>query len=1029
MRPASFLLVALTFAGTVLAQATTGLYRLSSLTGGLPIGDGGPALSARLNLPEGVAIDTAGNIYLSDTEGHRIRRIAPGSNTISTLAGRGRGNAGDGGPALQASFNSPTRLLLDGSSFLYVVDSGNRRIRRINLTSGIVEGFAGNGRRGFAGDGGPARDAQFGGFINMAFDPRYFYIADSANDRVRRIDRQTNIITTFAGIGSAGFSGDNGVAGRAQLNTPTAVQVLPNGTVIFMDNGNSRLRQVEPNALTISTIAVGFEDFNVTDLRLDPTNTLLYLNDLVDDSIFRFNLQTRALNRVAGVIGSYGLFGDNGPATQATLNSPAQLALDPSGNQLYFADRDNHRIRRVDLAGTRVITVAGSPAYGGDQTSVSGSILFNPTGIAADSRGNLYISENGNCIIRRVDSATLLMTRFAGQVNLCKSNPRDGVDARTSTLSYPFGLVFDTADNLYVADAGNGRVRRITPQGIISTVASGLASPRGLAIDQRSRTLYIAEAGRNRVVALDLNSTTNYALYAGNGNCNYSGDGGQAGRAELCYPTGITVASNGALLIADSDNSVIRRVDPVTKIITTIAGTGQALVGSNFTSATETDIAFPWDLDLDASGNLYISSLNRILRVTPGGQVAVVAGPVNNDEGYQDAELATNGRLNFATNVRVAANGNVYFADALNHFIRQMTPYRASRAEIVAGNQQTVGLGLSSSPLTVRVTAEGGRLAPNVDVEWAVTAGGATLASRLTPTDPDGLARVIVRMPTAAAPVVVTATVSGLPVLTFTLTAQAGAGGGGGGPVLGRPVIQTAVSAGAFGGSTRITSGGWMEIFGQNLSATTRSWEGPDFDGVRAPTVLDGVRVAVDGRSAFVAYISPAQINLQVPDGIGTGNVQVIVSNGFGTSVAFSVTSASRVPGLLAPAAFRASNRQYVGALFADGTFVGPPDLVPGAPFRRAAPGDSIVFYAVGCGATNPVFPSGVVVADPAPLPNVVMRFGDHIGRIAFAGLAPGLVGLYQFNVVVPDGVTGDTALTLSVDGVASAQSLFFAAR
>lgn len=1012
-------------------QATTGLYRLSSLTGGLPLGDGGPALSARLNFPEGIAIDAAGVIYFSDTSSHRIRRIAPGSNIVTTIAGRTRGNAGDGGAALQASFNSPTTLLLDGASFLYVLDSGNRRIRRINLTSGIVEAFAGNGRRGFAGDGGPARDAQFGGVMNMAFDARYFYIADTLNDRVRRIDRQNNVITTFAGVGSAGFAGDGGRAGAAQLNGPSAVQVLPNGTVLIMDNLNSRLRQVEPNALTISTLASGFEGFDITDMRLDPTNTTLYMNDLLDDSIFSFNVQTRAFGRVAGVPGFYGLTGDNGPARQATLNGPTQLAFDPSGNQLYFADTDNHRLRRLDIPGTRVITVAGSPAYGGDQTSISGSILFNPTGIAADSRGNLYISENGNCIIRRVDSATLLMTRFAGQVNLCKSaNVRDGGPARDATISYPYGLVFDTSDNLYVADAGNGRIRRITPQGIISTVATGLRSPRGLAIDHQSRTLYIAEAGRNRVVALDLNSTTQYTLYAGNGNCNYGGDGGQAGRAELCFPTGVAVASNGALYIADSDNSAIRRVDPVSKIITTVAGTGQALVGSNFTNATETDIAFPWDIDLDSAGNLYISSLNRILRLTPSGQVAVVAGPVNNDEGYQDAELATNGRLNLATNIRVAANGNVYFADALNHFIRQMTPYRAARATIVAGNQQTVGLGLNSAPLVVGVAAEGDRLAPNVDVLWSVTAGGATLSATRTPTDADGLARVTVRMPTTPAPVVVTATVAGLPVLTFTLTAQEGAGGGGGGPVLGRPAVQTAVSAGAFGGSNRITSGGWMEIFGQNLSATTRSWEGPDFDGgVRAPTALDGVRVTVDGRNAYVAYISPTQINVQVPDGINTGAVQVIVTNTFGASTAFSVTSASRVPGLLAPPAFRANNRQYVGALFADGAFVGPPDLVPGAPFRRAAPGDSVLLYAIGCGATNPVFPAGVVVAENTALPNVLVRFGERTARVTFAGLAPGLIGLYQFNVVVPDGVAGDTALTLSIDGVASTQSLFFAAR
>ena len=671
-----------------------------------------------------------------------------------------------------------------------------------------------------------------------------------------------------------------------------------------------------------------------------------------------------------------------------------------------------------------------SAAYGGDETSVSGSILFNPTGIAADSRGNLYISENGNCIIRRVDSATLLMTRFAGQVNICKSFARDGVAARDSNLSYPYGLVFDTADNLYVADAGHSSIRRITPAGVITTIATDVASPRGIAIDNRSRTLYIAEAGRNRVLALDLNSNTRYSIYAGTGSCNYTGDGGAAARATLCFPTGVTVASNGALYIADNFNSAIRRVDPTSRIITTVAGTGDALVGANFGNATETPVAFPWDIDLDSNGNLYISSLNRILRLTPGGQIAVVAGPDSNEDGYRDADLAANGRLNLATNIRVAVNGNVYFADALNHYVRQMTPYRAAKVEIVSGNQQTVGLGLVSAPLVVKVTADGGRVAPNTDVEWVVTTGGGTVSQRLTPTDPDGIARVTVRTPATAATVVVSATVAGLPVLTFTMTAQAGGGGGGGGgPVLGRPVVQTAVSAGAFGASRSIASGGWMEIFGQNLSATTRSWEGPDFDGPRAPVALDGVRVAVDGRNAFVAYISPTQLNVQVPDGINTGTVQVIVTNSFGVSLAVNVTSAARTPGLLAPDVFRLNNRQYVGALFGDGTFVLPEAAIAGLATRRAAPGDAIVLYGVGCGSTNPVTPSGLVVADAASLPNVVVRFGERTGRVIYGGLAPGLVGLYQINVVVPDGVTGDTALTFSVDGVASGQSLFFAAR
>jgi uncharacterized protein (TIGR03437 family) len=188
--------------------------------------------------------------------------------------------------------------------------------------------------------------------------------------------------------------------------------------------------------------------------------------------------------------------------------------------------------------------------------------------------------------------------------------------------------------------------------------------------------------------------------------------------------------------------------------------------------------------------------------------------------------------------------------------------------------------------------------------------------------------------------------------------------------------------------------------------------------------------VLVNGNPAFVQLVSPGQINAQVPDGISGGAATVVVKNSNGSSVAATVSSAVRAPALLAAPAFRSGNRQYVVALFPDNTtFVGPPGLVPGAAFQPAQAGDHIVLYGVGFGSTIPVIPAGQIAGQTNSLPNVVVKLGDVAATVEYAGLAVGSVGLYQFNIVVPTGVTGDAQLTVAVDGVSLTQALYLTLR
>jgi uncharacterized protein (TIGR03437 family) len=244
------------------------------------------------------------------------------------------------------------------------------------------------------------------------------------------------------------------------------------------------------------------------------------------------------------------------------------------------------------------------------------------------------------------------------------------------------------------------------------------------------------------------------------------------------------------------------------------------------------------------------------------------------------------------------------------------------------------------------------------------------------------------------------------------------------------PRVTSIITAGAFGAAPRIAPGGWIEIYGTNLARETRQWSGDDFVNGVAPTQLAGVRVLINDRPAYVQLVSPTQINALAPDGIGTGRVNAVVINGDGPSAAFSIEAAGRAPALLAPPAFARGGTQYVAALFPDGSFVGPEGLIAGAAFRPAAAGDRVLMYGVGFGATVPGIPAGLIVGQANTLPNLRVRMGGRDATVEYGGLAGGFVGLYQFNVVVPAEVAaGDAELTVTVDGVALAQTLAIAVR
>jgi hypothetical protein len=349
--------------GTIITVAGTGTQGYS--------GDGGPATAAELNAPAGVAVDTAGNLFIADFRNHRLRKLSP-DGTITTVAGKGGvggpegGFSGDGGPARDAQLNLPLYLAFDGAGNLFITDYGNNRVRRIGV-DGIISTVAGKGPSGefrgtYSGDGGLATKASLNGPLGPATDAAgNLFIADALNYRVRKVGLD-GTITTVAGNGVHSNPRDGSLANKTQLGTPNGLARDGAGNLFISDQFNHQVYKVGPDGL-ISTVAGG-----------GPRG-----------------------------YGNGGYSGDGGPARDARFDLLHGLAVDSAGN-LFVADASNHRIREIGPDGI-VITVAGggNPADGlGDGGPATEARLGSPAGVAVDAEGNLFFADQDTHRVRKV---------------------------------------------------------------------------------------------------------------------------------------------------------------------------------------------------------------------------------------------------------------------------------------------------------------------------------------------------------------------------------------------------------------------------------------------------------------------------------------------------------------------------------------------------------------------------------------------------------------------------------------------------
>jgi len=593
------------------AAAGAGNFTIGTIAGSDWVGDGGPATSAILIQAEGVLEDGSGNLYIADAGDQRVRKVTS-NGKVQTLAGTGIvGFSGDGGPAPQAQLNSPYGLVLDRQGNLYIADLGNARVRRVGA-DGTITTIAGGGAlpAGGSNDGSPATMLALSAPRNLAFDSSgNLYISDFGGQRVYQMAVDGSL-TTVAGTGVAGASGDNGAAFLAQLNSPAGLAFDNQGALYIADSGSHLVRKVAHGLITSFARAV-----TPTGLAFDGMGTL-YVADTsagdiavipaagspssiavaaVDVSFSNGAGLYASTNNEVVVVGAKGMgtivagggnsaYGDNGPAVQARLNHPAGVSMDATGN-VYIADRDNNRIRRVAPDGT-ITTVAGTGAAGnsGDGGLAAGAQLSGPESVTVDGAGNLYIADTGNQRVRRVtaDGKIAAATKLgllspvyaipdgagnlyiadagAGKILTAGSN---GVPATLVTgLSSPRGLALDSEGNLYYTEAGAARVSRRSPAGTVTSIGAGSWNiPRGVAVDSGGN-LYVADTGLQQV--LEVGSSGGVTVIAGTGTAGFSGDGGAAAAAQLGFPWDVAVNASGVVAVADLDNNRVRDLTPPT---------------------------------------------------------------------------------------------------------------------------------------------------------------------------------------------------------------------------------------------------------------------------------------------------------------------------------------------------------------------------------------------------------------------------------------------------------------------------------
>jgi sugar lactone lactonase YvrE len=642
-------------------------------------GDEGPANQAKLDLPSSVMMDTHGNILISDQANFRIRSIDPAGN-IHTICGTGTpGYAGDGGAALQAQLDSPKgqaaapagRLTLDAQNRIYIADTANHCIRLVD-TDGTIRTIAGNGTAGYSGDGGPATDAQLNTPSDVAITPDgTMYIADTMNNVVRMVTPE-GIISTLAGNGGQGFSGDGGPAAQAELDRPYGVEVGPDGTVYIADTHNQRIRRVT------ATLPPDYDPNGGG----DPSKvTVIPCTD-----------QVGSICTYAGT-GAEGYNGNGLDRLETALYWPFDIEFTPSGRRI-VADWNNHQIREIRPDDT-FTTIMGSDFIGDGPPDLSDLTdpgappltvnLNHPTDVQEFPNGDIMVMAWHNHKIRELVKETNRVKVVAGGA---PGFAGDGGPAKDALLNQPPHGTLDPNGNLFVLDQRNQRIRVIynfatqRGDGIITTIVgtgdagfngdgpalqtqvnfpAGSNPEPGGGLALANGSLYFADTFNHRIRRVDFQSadfrTATVTTIAGTGVPGYNGDGGPATDAQINRPEDMEIGPDGNLYFADTNNNRVRMIDLSAGTIQTVAGTGEPGYSGDGGPAMAAQLWRPFGVAFDQYGDLYISDTfnSRIRKVNRGGAPAPIF-PANYRASFSMVRSCRFSASHGGVNVRVFAN-------------------------------------------------------------------------------------------------------------------------------------------------------------------------------------------------------------------------------------------------------------------------------------------------------------------------------------------------------------------------------------
>ena len=571
---------------------------------------------------------------------------------------------GDGKPATSVILTLVDGVAVDAEGNIFISHRSKNRIRKIDK-DGIITTVAGNGIAGYSGEGGPALEAALNFPAGLAFDREgNLYVADRNNHRIRKIDK-SGIISTVAGNGVADWNGDDGPGKEASLNYPSGVVLDDTGNLFIADRSNNRIRKVDTKGIITTIAGLGLPDYG----------------------------------------------GDFGPAEDALLKYPFGITLDGKGN-LFIADRGNNRVRKIDQRGI-ITTIAGDSmhSFAGDYGPATRSSLAYPTDVAVDRVGNIYIADRNNNRIRKIDSLGVLST-FMGTGKHGYNG--DNEIAPETTLYLPFALAIDPQDNLIVVDRSHFRVRSVSLKNqSVKTVAGNgeslfkgdggpgtgatLNTPSGIAIDSRGNILF-ADMLHNRIRWIDPKGYIH--TYAGNGKLGIEGDGGPAVKAALYQPSLMTIDGKDNIYIVNrfGNGWVVRKID-AGGTITHFAGNGRQGNSGDGGPATEASFFAISDIATDRQGNVYLSdTINKSIRKIGGDGIihSIFDGKFFKNLGE---EVHPNGLV-------VDEAGNVYFSDSGSSNIRKLDP--AGMVTTVAGSGAFADSGDGGSAIKAGIRSPGG---------------------------------------------------------------------------------------------------------------------------------------------------------------------------------------------------------------------------------------------------------------------------------------------------------------------------------